>query len=269
MVHALPLDPAATSSQIASSQIAPIELESIPELIADEARPAPSDRPWVALNMVTSADGATAVNGVSGSLGSDVDSSVFHALRGVADAVLAGSGTVTAERYRVPAPPPAIVDARLERGQLAAPRLVVISNRGDIDLGLPMFIPPADQASRPIVFVAAGQVPADRLRQLDDVAEVIPSGDEHVALGDALVRLRSGGAQVVVCEGGPTLNGLLAADDLIDEWCLTVAPHLAGGRSDRAATGPDLDAVRRLELVRAWHHDSELLLRYTRVQSPT
>lgn len=238
-------------------------LSGLDDAIASEHRPAPPDRPWLAVNMVVSLDGSTAVGGVSGALGSEVDSAVFHALRGVADVVLAGSGTVTAERYRPANPSAEVRAARVARGQTEVPRLVVISNRGDIDLDLPMFVP-TDTGLAPFVLVAAGSVPPDRMRQLEEVAQVIATGDRYVDLPVAMASLRHQGASLVLAEGGPTLNGVLIGADLVDEWCLTLAPWLAAGASARAAFGAPLDELRRFDLVRAWHHDSELLLRYVR-----
>src|SRR5262245_35878111 len=57
------------------------------------------------LNMISSADGGTAVSGVSGGLGNRDDDAVYAARRAQADGVLVGLGTVIAEHYHVPAPP--------------------------------------------------------------------------------------------------------------------------------------------------------------------
>ena len=67
--------------------------------------PRPPDRAFVRLNMIASADGGTAMAGVSGGLGNRDDHAVFAALRRAADGVLVGLGTVVAEAYRVPDPP--------------------------------------------------------------------------------------------------------------------------------------------------------------------
>lgn len=258
MLRRLPLHPGETTAE-------PIDPDDVAALIAAEARPAPPHRPWVAVNMVTSADGATTTSaGVSGDLGSDTDMAVFGALRSIADVVLAGSGTVTAERYRPPKAGPARRDQRLARGQAPLPRLAVVSNRGDVDLDLPLFSE-ATPESRPIVLVATNAVDDERRHRLDQVAEVIDAGDSLVdpAIAVRLLGDRTG-ASVVVCEGGPTLNGLLLAGDLIDEWCLTIGPILAGGESHRGSHGPTLAEPLTLDLARAWQHDGELLLRYVR-----
>ena len=65
----------------------------------------PTDRAFVRLNMIASADGASEVAGLSGGLGNRIDHAVFGALRDHADAVLVGIGTVNAEQYGPPAQP--------------------------------------------------------------------------------------------------------------------------------------------------------------------
>jgi riboflavin biosynthesis pyrimidine reductase len=241
----------------------PLDPAVLDDLIAAEARPVPDGRPWLAVNMVASADGATQVGGVSGPLGGDADMAVFVALRAACDIILAGSATVTAERYRPPMGNEARRARRTARGQAPLPRIAVVSNRGDVDLSLPMFAD-ARPDNRPIVLVADG-VDASRRALLDDVAEVLVVGDERVDVGRAMRSLRdTTGADMVLVEGGATLNGLLLDADLVDEWCLTVAPMAVGGDAVRAAHSPGRGSPHPMSLVRAFAADDELMLRYVR-----
>src|SRR5205085_2515837 len=57
------------------------------------------DRPYLALNMVATADGRVTVGGRSGPIGNEADRALFHELRAQVDAVMAGAGTVRTERY--------------------------------------------------------------------------------------------------------------------------------------------------------------------------
>lgn len=59
-----------------------------------------NDRPWVVLSMVSTLDGAIALDGVSGGLGNPTDQAVFLHTRRHADVVLVGAETVRAEGYR-------------------------------------------------------------------------------------------------------------------------------------------------------------------------
>ena len=81
-------------------QVFPIHREcSVADLYDDRRRDRHADRPWIILSMISSADGAMAIDGTSGGLGGDSDRSVFRHLRSIADGVLVGAGTVRSESY--------------------------------------------------------------------------------------------------------------------------------------------------------------------------
>lgn len=208
------------------------------------------------LNVVTSVDGATAVGGVSGPLGSPADKAVFTALRAAADVVLAGAATVNAERYRPPRTSPADQERRQARGQRPKPRLAVVSGSLSLDPDLELF---GDPAERPIV-LTTDDAPTDRRRRLESTADVVATGHGRVDLAAALGELgRHGG--VVLCEGGSALNGQLIALDLVDEVNLTVSPTLAAGRSPRLAAD-GIEVRHPLRLAHLWEADGMLLARY-------
>jgi 2,5-diamino-6-(ribosylamino)-4(3H)-pyrimidinone 5'-phosphate reductase len=86
--------------------------------------------------------------------------------------------------------------------------------------------------------------------------------EEKLAVG--LVELQERfGAALVVCEGGPSLNGSLLREDVIDELFVAISPHLIGGD-----VGPSLivdqgtPVLRALELRMLLAYDSELYARY-------
>lgn len=209
--------------------------------------------------MVASVDGATTIRGVSGGLGGPADKRVFSAVRGVADVVLAGAGTVRAERYGPPRTPPALQEVRRRRGQAARPTIAVVSGTLDLPLDSALFTTPED---RPIVVTSHAADPTRR-HAVAKVADVIEAGDEHVDLGAALAELSGRAARIVVAEGGPGINGQLVAAGLVDELCLTFSPQLVGGSSKRVAVGPDL-APTALRLAHLLEEDGLLFFRYVR-----
>jgi len=228
-----------------------------------DARPAPPGRPWLALNMITSVDGATAVGGRSGGLSGDADRSVFHTLRGLADAVVAGAGTVRAENYGPARAEPAVIVTRLARGQAPRPRIVVVSGRLALEPTSRLFAELGPDDPRPLVLTVAA---ADERRReaLADVAEVVDVGQRSVDPALALAVLGDRGVRFALCEGGPTLNGTLVAAGLVDELCLTLAPMVVAGDSARLAHGASPATPLGLELRHALVDRGELLLRYTR-----
>jgi riboflavin biosynthesis pyrimidine reductase len=172
---------------------------------AEPARRRLGGRPWLLVNMIATLDGAIALGERSGGLGGPADQRVFAQLRSLADVIIVGAGTARAEGYGPPKRP----------GQ----RIGVVTRRADLDWSSPLF---TSGAGFVITTEDAPAVPVDSVR----------AGHEHVDLPGALSQLDG---DVALCEGGPTLNGDLLTADVIDEWCLTVAPMVAGGSAGRAA----------------------------------
>jgi riboflavin biosynthesis pyrimidine reductase len=68
-------------------------------LYGSQNRPRLTSRPWIILSMISSADGAVSIDGVSGGLGGPADRAVFRHLRSIADGVIVGAETVRQESY--------------------------------------------------------------------------------------------------------------------------------------------------------------------------
>lgn len=228
----------------------------------DADRPRREGRPWVVVDMIASADGATTLEGRSGGLGAAGDKAVFRSVRAAADVILVGSGTFSADGYGPPRLAADLQHAREARGLARQPRIAVVTGRIGLDLSLPFF---TDSPNVPIVVTAQGSDPARR-EAASQVAEVLVCGaGASVDLAAALAALADRGAVVVVCEGGPSLNADLAAADLVDEVCLTVAPFVAGGHSKTIFAGVDLDGPLRFRLAHVLEaDDGYLFLRYVR-----
>ena len=243
-------------------QLLPTPLTDIDpvQLVLNDLRPIPADRPWLAVNMVSSIDGAIEVDGRSGGLGSPADKAMFHALRQLPDVILAGAGTVRAENYGPVKLNETARALRVARGQNELPRLAVVTGTANLDASGRLF---SDPAQRPIV-ITSHAAPAEALARLSEVAEIIVAGTTAVDLRVALQQLRQRGIQTVLCEGGPTLNNHLLDDDLVDEWCQTIAPVLTGGDAARGAHGNTPGVGTNLRLARVLVDDSVLLLRYAR-----
>lgn len=201
----------------------------------------PADRAFVRLNMIESADGGSAVGGVSGGLGNRDDHAVYQALRATADGVLVGLGTAVAEHYRPP-----------ESDRL---RIYVVADRPDISGNPELF---ASGAATLVLPEDAGPAPAG-------VPELRAGTQGMVDLPRTLGALAG---KVLVAEGGPTLAGVLASLGLIDEFFLTIAPRVLAGASGRVVLGSDADPrVWRLEHG-FLDDDGYLFLRYVHASAP-
>jgi riboflavin biosynthesis pyrimidine reductase len=217
-------------------------------------------RPSVRLNMIVSVDGGTSWNGVSGALGGPADKALFAVLRSLTDVVLVASGTMRAENYGPAVMSQSIQDARRARGQDPVPAIAVVSTSCQFDFTSKFF---TAATQRPYI-ITSGTADADACKQAAEFAEVIIAGDESVDLKRAVAELGSRGAKSVLAEGGPTLNGELAKDMLLDELCVTLAPLLASGDAKRLIAGSTLDELARLRVHTVCEQDDYLFLRYRR-----
>jgi riboflavin biosynthesis pyrimidine reductase len=217
--------------------------------------------PTLRVNFVTSLDGSATAGGLSGGLGGPADKIVFDLLRRLADVVLVGAGTVRAEGYGAMRLSDAEAAWRADHGLAAQPTFALVSGRLDLDPTSDVF---AKAPVRPLVLTSA-EAPAAARAALEEVAEVISCGDEHVeprGIVDALVER---GLTQILCEGGPSLFGGLIAADLVDELCLTVSPLLEGGAGIRISHG-DAEAARGMRLVHVLESGGLLLTRYARLR---
>jgi riboflavin biosynthesis pyrimidine reductase len=231
------------------------------EPYAAVSRAAHDRRPHVLGNMVGGLDGSAAVSGRVGVLSSAADARLFTELRSVADVVLVGAHTVRQERYGPVRLPDRLRAVRSEQGRPAVPRIAVVSRSLDFDWSIPLFTDGGTD-ERPFLITAGGADEA-RLAVAREHAEVVVAGETEVDLAHALAGLHDGGADVVLCEGGPTLLGELAAADLLDELCLSITP-LMGGDPLPLSIAPAGASIARFTLAHALIDDSDLFLRYER-----
>jgi len=240
-------------------RILPAPPEQIDTDDAYRAERVPVDgRPWVMVNMIESVDGAVEIDGVSAALGSAGDKDVFVTMRMIPDVILVGSGTAIAEDYSPTSTSVSTRSRRLMNGAWATARIAVVSNSLSFDLGSKLF---ASNDVRPLVITSESSDHERRI-EVEAHADVIVAGTGRVDLGVGLEKLAAIGARVVLCEGGPSLNGQLFAQDLVDELCVTIAPLLVGGSSRRIAAGPSVDPSASLSLVHVLTEDHYLFLRY-------
>jgi riboflavin biosynthesis pyrimidine reductase len=217
-------------------------------------------------NFVSTIDGIAALAGVQRSSavisgGAPADRFVMALLRGVADAVVVGSGTLrehggpwTAER----AFPAAAHAFRQLRAGRAAPTLAVVTASGDLPEDAPAV------ADAIVITTASG---AARL----ETSGVRPAEVLEAGVGDrvdprlAIDRLRDRGFERILTEGGPSLMGSMLEAGVVDEIFLTVSPALFGGGPGRPplTDGADLlggvTGARLLGVRRSLDH---LFLRY-------
>jgi len=224
-------------------------------------------RPHVLLNMVATVDGRATLEGRSGPISGEADRAMFHALRTVVDAVMAGAGTVRTERYGPIVRDPERRRARIQLGLAERPLACIVSASLDLPPQLPLL---ADPDSRVAILTPSSrelpQAAADDTGAVSEAGTMSDAGatsavgamgavgavgagaaeleyvrtrreDGSLDLAAALAELQDRlQVRTLLCEGGPHLNRELLAEGLVDELFLSVSPLLAGGDPLRTAS---------------------------------
>jgi riboflavin biosynthesis pyrimidine reductase len=216
--------------------------------------------PHVRVNMVSSLDGAAAIEGRVGTLSGKADAALLHELRSLCDVLVVGAGTIRAEGYG----PLRVSDEQQRRrvaaGQSPVPRLAVLTRSLDLDLDARVF---TEASARPLV-VTTARAPAELRQEASTVADVVVAGEADVDLAGTVAELAGRGMPRILSEGGPHVLRSLYAADLVDELCLAMSPIVTGGAATRITSGPLLAPPRPMRVGHVLEKDEFLFLRYTR-----
>lgn len=209
----------------------------------------PPGRPYVFINMVSTADGKTLqgpIGSTAAGLGSPTDQKLMRRLEESAEAVMIGAGTLRPGQVVYPLP--------LWR--------IVVTRTGDLPLENRFF---TDPPGRAIVF-APESLSAETRERLERAATLRLVGREEADLPAALRLLREEfGIRRLALEGGAAINYLFFEKGLVDELFLTLAPKIKGGAHlPTVVDGSGLpgQAFIRMELLSLYRDGSELYLRY-------
>ena len=176
---------------------------------------APTYRPYVYINMVSTVDGKIVIGDIGGSaagLGGETDQLLFRRLQHSCDAAMIGGGTLRSSQVLYP---PAI-------------KRIVVTRTGDLPLDNRFFL----DAPEKVIILAPLNLEKEKLERLKARFNIIQTGDSDVNLTQALSILRNDHEiKHLLCEGGATLNDQLLRAGLADELFLTLAPKLKGGKT--------------------------------------
>ena len=215
-------------------------------------------RPRVIAAMIESLDGRAAVAGRAGGLGGPADRSVLRELRCASDAILVGPTTLIDERYSTLLDPEHR-ERRSAESRPAAPIAVTFSRRLDPRLAeLELFANPDQKI---IIYTES----EDEIEARGADLIVHRSEPGTLSLKQSLEDLRRYfGVNTLVSEGGPTLLHALAAEDLVDDYVVTISPLLVAGDAPSLLRGDLFDPALEIELAGIWQSGSFLFLHYRR-----
>jgi riboflavin-specific deaminase-like protein len=222
-----------------------------------------SARPEVIANFALSWDGRVAAGpGGASDFSSPSDKRRLLEIRALGDAVLAGRGTVEADRMSMGISADDLRSERVARGLPPEPLRVIWSGSGRLDPALKVF---ANRRTRLVVYTTPS-LPPRVARALARRAHVEVRVRDRIDPAAALAELRAlDGVGRLVCEGGPTTFRGLVEARCVDELRLTVCPKIFGGLAAPGLLGAGdafLPCIRRARLVEWERVDDEFFLRY-------
>jgi riboflavin biosynthesis pyrimidine reductase len=216
---------------------------------------ASADRPWVCLNMISTADGRATIKGRAGNIANRADYELFHATRARMDGIMVGAETIRVEGYGRTINNAEARERRVREG-LPADAVTVLATRS---ANLPADVGLLRQPANTVIVLTPS---ADAELPPGVAATVHYVREADMATGLRRVR-EEFGVRSLVCEGGPNLNATLLPAGLIDELHLVYAPKLAGGKDPLTIlAGGELDPAIELGLLSLHESGGYLFCRY-------
>lgn len=212
--------------------------EALDHLYGSLAFDGRSDGPLVIGNFVSTLDGVISLESgqsggaaISGNNGQDM--LVMGLLRAVADVVMEGAGTLRASpkailtaQHVYPEQGPAYAELRQRLGKPQVPLNVIVSESGELDMGLRLF----QSGEVPVLILTSAQG-ASQLAKLGLPPKVqvkVVEGADKLEGAGLVHALGMQAGQILLVEGGPQLLGSLIKAKQLHQLFLTLAPQVAG-----------------------------------------
>jgi 5-amino-6-(5-phosphoribosylamino)uracil reductase len=231
-------------------------------------------RPYTTVVLAMSVDGKIADAARSPArFGSRVDKSHLETQIAQADGVLFGAGTLRAYGTTLRVSSPLLLQKRQQQGKPAQPIHIVCSQSASLDPHLSFF---RQAVTRWLLTTTAGATHWQQRPEFERVlvfADQAHNGSKIIGTKQAvdwfqtLGQLIELGIERLVITGGSEIVAALLADDLIDEFWLTVCPLILGGAAAPTPVGGQGFAeslAPRLKLLSAEVIGQEVFLHYHR-----
>jgi len=146
----------------------------------------------------------------------------------LADLILVGAGTIRSEGRAFMIKNPELLAARKIRGQSPQPITCLISHSLDLPLTMPFF---SQEVERWIFTVQKSLECSSDTVSLGKTCELFSFGDTDLDWDRAYNLILDRDIRKVVALGGGSLTASLLKAGRIDDWWLTVAPTIYGGKN--------------------------------------
>jgi riboflavin-specific deaminase-like protein len=223
-------------------------------------------RPFVFLNVATTADGKLAPpNRHFVPFSSKRDQSLLLELRTRADAVMAGARTVDSTEVTLGSGGKKYRELRLKNGLAEYNLRIIVSGSASVNPRAEIF----RHEFSPIIILTTERARPTQVRALQNLGAIVRSfGRNEVDFSTALQWLRREWKVTrLLCEGGGEINDALLRAKLVDEIHLTLCPKIFGGHSaPTLADGTgirDLADATRLKMKSRRRVGDEMFLTYS------
>jgi riboflavin-specific deaminase-like protein len=188
-----------------------------------------ADRPFVFINVATTADGKLAPdNRRFVPFSSKRDQAFLLELRARADAVMAGARTIDAATVTMGPGGKKYRNLRLKNGLAEYNLRIIVSGSGTVNPHAEIF----RHKFSPIIILTTGRA-RSRIPRLQKLGAVVHlCGESNIDFPAAFRWLRrEWDVKRLLCEGGGEINGALLEANLVDEIYHTLCPKIFGGRT--------------------------------------
>jgi len=224
----------------------------------------PMTRPQTTAILAMSADGKITDAARSPTLfGSPNDKDHLETQVALADAILVGATTIRRGETVLPVTNPELLKQREQQGQPPQPIQIICSRNAEINPQIKFFSQPIP---RWLLTTPEGAKRWEQQPGFDRIL-VADGGDKGIDWHAAFSEMAQLGLERIAVLGGGELVASLVAEDLIDEFWLTVCPLIIGGATaPTPVEGAGFLTVQapRLELLSVSQVEHELFLHYRR-----
>ncbi len=211
-------------------------------------------RPYVILNSAMTLDGKMATKTGSSKISGNEDILRVHELRRDVDAIMVGINTVITDD-------PKLTVHKISADNQDNPLRVVVDSRARIPISSRIL-----NFDAPTLIAVAEHASSERVKYLNERAEVLICGKGRVDLKALLEKLALKGVKTLMLEGGSTLNYSMLINGLVSEIRICIAPMIVGGREAKTlADGDGIDYMKdavKLRLKKSYMLGEDLIVEY-------
>jgi 2,5-diamino-6-(ribosylamino)-4(3H)-pyrimidinone 5'-phosphate reductase len=188
-------------------------------------------KPYVLVNTAMSLDGkiSTSLRRQT-RISSEWDRRRVDFLRASCDAIMVGIGTVLSDNPSLTVKSEELRRKRRDEGKEENPLRVIV----DSSLRIPKNAEVLHKGEGKRLIFSTFRAPEERIKELQNFAEVVLVGEERVNLKEAMKELHKREVKRILVEGGGTLIFSLLKEGLVDEICVYIKNIVIGG--ERAPT---------------------------------